>query len=185
MDWKSFVGNIAPVIGTALGGPLGGMAVSAIGDALGLSAATEDSVKQAITGATPEQLLAVKNADADFQLKMAALGFDHQDKIAALNTQAVELDVQDRVSARSLQVANKSSVVPVLSYVVVAAFIAMTGSTLLGFSHIDGALAGTLVGYLSAKCEQVLSFYFGSSVGSDRKTELLAQAPSINTTNNS
>ena len=40
-------------------------------------------------------------------------------------------------------------------------------------------LAGTLVGHLSAKCEQVLAYYFGSSRSSDRKTELLAQAPAI------
>jgi hypothetical protein len=38
---------------------------------------------------------------------------------------------------------------------------------------------GTLIGYLSAKSEQILAYYFGSSKSSDHKTELLAKAPSV------
>jgi|GEM_PF-4281121 len=37
----------------------------------------------------------------------------------------------------------------------------------------------TLIGYVSAKAEQVVSYYFGSSAGSSRKDALLAQAPPI------
>jgi hypothetical protein len=176
MDWKGLVGQVAPMIGTALGGPLGGLAVQAIGSALGLDQKTEDAVKQAIAGATPEQMIAIKNADNDFKLKMTALGFDHEDKIAALNAQAAELDVKDRQGARDMQAATKSITVPVLAYVIVVSFIAMIASTLAGYSHVDGALAGSLVGYLSAKCEQVVAYYFGSSRGSQQKDILLANS---------
>jgi hypothetical protein len=40
MDWKSIVSTVAPWIGTALGGPLGGMAVEAAAKALGISEKT-------------------------------------------------------------------------------------------------------------------------------------------------
>jgi len=40
-------------------------------------------------------------------------------------------------------------------------------------------MAGTLIGYLSAKADQVLSFFFGSTAGSQRKTELLSKAESV------
>ena len=53
MDWKSIVSTVAPWIGTARGGPLGGMAVSAIADALGLSDKAEETIKQALSGASP------------------------------------------------------------------------------------------------------------------------------------
>jgi hypothetical protein len=36
-----------------------------------------------------------------------------------------------------------------------------------------------LLGSLSTSFGMVISFYFGSSAGSERKTELLAQAPAI------
>ena len=65
---------------------------------------------------------------------------------------------------------------PILAYVIVGSFVAMVGGALLGYAKVDSALAGTLVGYLSAKCEQVIGFYFGSSKGSEDKTLLLAQS---------
>jgi len=60
-----------------------------------------------------------------------------------------------------------------------AGLVNLVGATLLGAAKVDGALAGTLVGYLSAKAEQVLAYYFGSTAGSARKTELLAQSAPI------
>lgn len=168
MEFTDIVKTVAPWIGTALGGPLGGMAVEALGNAMGLETKTIDSVKQAIAGATPEQMLALKQADQNFALQMQKLGFDHYDKLA-------ELDVKDMDSARNREIQTKDGTNTVLAYTIVGAFIAMVGSVLLGASKVDSVLAGTLVGYLSAKCEQVLAYYFGSSRSSDRKTEILAQ----------
>ena len=179
MDWKSLVGTLAPVLGTAVGGPLGGIAVKALGDALGLSGATEASIQTAISGATPEQLLAIKNADNDFALKMQALGFDHVDKIAALNAQAAQNEVTDVVSARNMQTATKSIIVPIISISIVGSFITLVASTLLGYSHVESALAGTLVGYLSAKAEQVMSFYYGGKHDDAETSKLLANSTPI------
>jgi len=63
-----------------------------------------------------------------------------------------------------------------LALLIVVTFLATAGLTLFGLTKVDSVLAGTLMGYLSAKCEQVVSFYFGSSAGSQRKDELLHQS---------
>ena len=75
MDWQALLKTVAPWIGTAIGGPLGGMALSAAASALGVSDKTAEGLKAALAGTTPEQMLALKKADQDFALQMQALGF--------------------------------------------------------------------------------------------------------------
>lgn len=175
MDWKALVSTVAPWIGTALGGPLGGAAVGAIADALGLSDKTEASIKAALSGVTPEQMLELKNADQAFQLKMQELGYANVEKLA-------ELAMKDRDSARNREMAVKDNINRHLAYAVVGMFLLMTGTTLMGWAKVESVLAGTLVGYLSAKCEQILAYYFGSSSGSEKKSQLLAQADAMKPT---
>jgi uncharacterized membrane protein YeaQ/YmgE (transglycosylase-associated protein family) len=90
-----------------------------------------------------------------------------------------ELEFKDRDSARNREVQAKDNTNRILAFVIISAFIGMVGATLMGWTKAETVLAGTLIGYLSAKAEQVLAYYFGSTSGSNRKTELLAQAPSI------
>lgn len=163
MDWRDVVKTVAPWIGTALTGPLGGLAIGALADALGMEDKTETALKSAISGATPEQLLAVKKADQEFEVKMRELGL-----------QLEQLTFNDRDSARKREAAVQDKTNRNLAYIVVGAFIAMVGATLLNYTKVDSVLAGTLIGYLSAKAEQVLAYYFGSTAGSAKKTELLA-----------
>ena len=169
MDWQAIIKTVAPWIGTALSGPLGGMAVSAIGDALGLSDKTEAAVRAALSGATPEQMLALKQADQAFAARMQELGFENEQKIA-------ELASQDRDSARRRESSVQDWTPRILAYALVGSFIAVSVGVLVGWGKADSVMAGTLVGYLSAKAEQVVAYYFGSSSGSDAKTKLLAQS---------
>lgn len=173
MDWskvKSAIGTVAPWIAGTLGTPVAGVAVKAICDLFGLnsSTATPDDVTAALAGATPEQLLALKQADQKHQEFMVQIGYDHLDKLAAI-------DAGDRDSARKREMTVQDWTPRILAYTIVIAFVVMVAATLGGLSKVDSVLAGTLVGYLSAKCEQVIAYYFGSSRGSDRKTELMAQ----------
>lgn len=160
-DWKGLLGSVAPTLATAAGGPLAGMAVKAIGDALGLDKATTDTVAAALKGASPDDLLKVKQADQAFQSKMAELGVDLE-RIAAA----------DRDSARSL-VKSGDTTARNLAYIIVAAFIGMCFAVLYDTAKVDSVMAGTIIGYLSAKAEQVASFYFGSSSSSQRKDETI------------
>lgn len=81
----SFITDILPFIGTALGGPFGGMAASFVGDKLGIPAATIDTVKQVLGGMSPEKLAELKVQDQEFQIKMAQMGYDSLEKITTLN----------------------------------------------------------------------------------------------------
>lgn len=90
MGFLEIVKDTLPFIGAALGGPLGGIAAEFVGSKLGLPHSTIDSVKTALSGATPEQQVQLKQIEADFQLKMAALGYDSVSKIDELNASIIQ-----------------------------------------------------------------------------------------------
>ena len=71
----NIVGSVAPTLGTALGGPLGGMAGDVISKVLGVDN-NPASLEKAIATATPEQLLEIKKAEADFEATMKQLDVD-------------------------------------------------------------------------------------------------------------
>jgi len=162
--------TLAPTVASAFLGPAGGMVVSAIGGILGISEPTQDKIKQAIESGqmTGEQIAQLKALDLQYQNEEKERGFKYS-----------ELEFKDRDSARQREVQTKDYTNRVLAYTIVGSFIAMVGAALLGYAKVESALAGTLVGYLSAKAEQVLAYYFGSSAGSQAKTELLARAPAV------
>lgn len=161
MEWLK---AIAPTIATAVAGPFGGLAYEVVGKIfnIGTDAAKEMLVAGKLTS---EQLAQVKIAEIELKKMEEQLGLNFE-----------QLAVQDRISAREMQTATKSNLVPALAIIIIVAFIVVVMGTLMGYSHIESALAGTLIGYLSAKAEQVVSFYFGSSAGSQQKDHLLYQS---------
>jgi len=164
MDWQATIKQIAPTVATALLGPMGGAAVAAIGAALNIDDATPDKLQSAIAAGqvTPEQLGQLKALEMQYQADEAERGFKY-----------AELVFKDTADARAREVATKDNTNRILAYIVLGSFVAMVAVTLLGLAKVESVLAGTLVGYLSAKAEQVLSYYFGSSSGSRLKTELM------------
>ena len=71
----NIIGSVAPTLGTALGGPLGGMAGDAISKVLGCDN-DPVSLEKAIATATPEQLLEIKKVEKEFEAKMKELDVD-------------------------------------------------------------------------------------------------------------
>jgi hypothetical protein len=171
MDWKALVSTVAPWIGTALGGPLGGAAVGAVADALGLSDKTEASIKSALSGVTPEQMLALKTADQAFAMKMQELGYENQEKLAALA-------VDNTKDARGMQVQTRSRIPAVLAIMITIGFFGILIGMLRGdLTATDNQALLIMLGALGAAWGAVVNFFFGSTAESGRKTELLAQAP--------
>lgn len=171
MDWTTIVKTVAPWIGTALGGPLGGMAVTAAANALGLGEKTTDAIKAAIGGATPEELLALKEADQAFALQMQSLGFA---QIKDLETIAAG----DRASAREMQGTTRSWVPAALSVLVTIGFLGMLTGMLTGrLIAEDNQAMLIMLGALGVAFGQVMNFWLGSTAESGRKTEIIAQAP--------
>lgn len=167
LDWKSVLRTVAPTAATILGGPLAGLAVEAIGAALGMEAPTVRKVQDALTQGqlSGEQIVALKTAEQALVVRLREL-----------DIRAEEVEQSDRASARTRESTVKDHTNKVLAYLVVGSFVGLVVSVLFGGAQVDTVLAGTLVGYLSAKAEQVLAYYFGSTKGSAEKTALLAEA---------
>ena len=84
----NIIGAVAPTLGTALGGPMGGMAAKMISEVLGVPN-TPKAINQAIESATPEQMLQLKQAEQAFEVQMKELEVD-----------VFSLEVQDKQDAR-------------------------------------------------------------------------------------
>lgn len=166
MDWMAIIGAVAPTAARMLGGPLAGMAVDALGSALGLSSATKDSIAKAVSQSnlTGDQIAAMKAADNDLQAKLKALDID-LDRIYA----------DDRKSARDMQISTRSNTPHILAVVLVAGFFGLL--LLMAFHALpDGntTLLNIMFGTLSASFGSVMNFFFGSSRASDAKTDIIA-----------
>src|SRR6478609_1300497 len=78
--------TIAPTVASVLGGPLAGMATTALISGLGLAPdASKDQVMQAIAQATPEQLITLKQIEAKLILDLKSLDVDLE-KLSVDNT---------------------------------------------------------------------------------------------------
>lgn len=173
MEWTKIIATVAPWIGTAIGGPLGGMAVEAAANALGLSDKTVEAVKSAVMGASPETLLALKEADQNFALQMQSLGFQNIKDLEAIAA-------ADRDSARKMQMENKSFMPAVITAGVLSSF-AGTLVALL-FVPIPDAnrdLIIYMIGQLSGFAGSAVAFWLGTTRQSEEKTRMLAAAPAV------
>lgn len=166
-DWKSIVRAVAPALGTALGGPLVGTAVTAVSNALlGKPDAAVEEVAAAVKAATPDDLLKLKQADQDFAARMKQLDVD-----------VYRIEVDDRASARTMFSANYRPQV-YIGGSVIAGFFVVLGVMLTGVAkdlpQAWQAVLPTILGTLAAGFTLVLNFFFGSSFGSKEKTAALA-----------
>lgn len=166
--WQSITGvlaTVAPGLATALGGPLAGAAVGVIIKALDLPSDTPaDQVASMVSKADPATLLALKNADQQFQADMRKLDID-LDRLAN----------DDRASARDRQVKTGDRTPAVLAYAVTVGFFGVLGGMMFGLTPDKGAEALlVMLGALGGAWTSVVGYYFGSSCGSKQKTDAMA-----------
>ena len=159
------LGQVAPTIATALGGPLAGVAVKALsGVLLGHENGSEDDVKAAMVSASPDQLAALKKIDADFKVSMKELDIDLE-RIAA----------GDRDSARQMQTETKDWVPKLLAIVITLGFFGILVWMLVqGMPQTGTEALLMMLGALGTAWTGVVNFYYGSSAGSKAKNDLLA-----------
>jgi hypothetical protein len=164
MEWLK---QIAPTIATALGGPLAGMAVSAISKAVGVD---EDKVQDLISSnkMTPDQIAQVKLAEIELKRQENELGLNFE-----------SLAVDDRKSAREMQATTRSIVPPVLAAIVTLGFFGIMVMMLLGKVDSNNPAILMMLGSLGTAWTGIIAYYFGSSAGSQAKTDLLSKAPAI------
>jgi hypothetical protein len=82
--------TLLPWLTTALTGPFGGIAASFVADKLNLSDKSVDTIKAVLNNMSPEDALKLKQAENEFQLKMAELGFKDKEALAELETRNIE-----------------------------------------------------------------------------------------------
>jgi hypothetical protein len=158
------LGQVAPTIATALGGPLAGVAVKTLSSVLlGHENGSEEDVTTALQGASPDQLAAIKKIDADFKAHMKELDIDLE-RIAA----------GDRDSARQMQMATKDWVPKLLAVVITVGFFGILIWMLINGMPKNGTEALLMMlGALGTAWTGVVNFYYGSSAGSKQKTDAL------------
>lgn len=171
MEWsrvKEALIQVAPGLASALGTPLTGAVVKSIIAVLGLQNPTEPQVTQAIENATPEQHQALLQLDYRYRTRIAELEMERV-------LESLRIDQTDRHSARQREIATHDLFTPrLLAGVVTLGFFCTLG-WLLAFGVGDNGrdVVLLLVGTLASAFSTLLAYYFGSSAGSNRKTEAI------------
>jgi cation transport ATPase len=162
----------------SLGGPLGTMAAGVVGKALNLDkspAPTVDGISNVIATALadPQQRAALIQAEQEFQKQMTELGYQHAEELE-------QTAAADRANARQREMTLKDKIPAALAIMVTLGFFGVLGFMLFRQVPPTGHDALLLMlGALGSAWTAVVAYYFGSSAGSDRKTELLAEAQPV------
>ncbi len=160
MDWLK---TIAPTIATALGGPLAGLAIEAVSKAIGIDPKdVQSTISEGKLSA--DQIMLLKQAEIQMAARAQEMGLDF-----------AKLNVEDRKSARDMQVATKSYLPPTLAIGVTLGFFGILFG--LMFGQIEHApQIDIMLGSLGTAWTGIIAFYFGSSAGSQAKDDLLHQS---------
>tara|TARA_Y100000385_G_scaffold104889_1_gene108668 strand:+ start:899 stop:1375 length:477 start_codon:yes stop_codon:yes gene_type:complete len=147
---KGLIGTLAPTIGKALGGPLGGAAAQTIAGVLGCKP-DEKSIEKAVQAATPEQLAEIKKAEFDFQARMKELDVD-----------VFKLETEDIQNARSTFKGDWTpKFIAVACVFFFGGYIALV--TLQDPAANDDGIVNLVLGYLGGIVSSIISFYYGAS----------------------
>lgn len=169
MNWIDTLKALAPTVATALGGPLAGAAVSALGGILGVPDATQDAIAKLFKDGqlSQEHLAEIRKLELQFQNDEKERGFKYS-----------ELEFKDRDSARNMATATHSVTPAVLTWLIVVLTLAAEAALL--FNQVppgaDPIIIGRVLGTMDSALVMVLSFWFGSNSSSQQKTALLAAA---------
>jgi hypothetical protein len=160
---NEFLAGLAPTLASAILGPLGGVAVSAIGKIFGIEAATTAQVAKVFQDGrmTPEQITAIKELEMQYQADEKERGFKY-----------AELEFKNTVDARDMQKQTKSYFPATLSVFITAGFFSIL-ITMLVWQYTPTEPLLIMLGALGAAFGAVVNFWLGSSAGSQRKSELL------------
>jgi hypothetical protein len=152
--------TVAPTVALAVGGPFGPIASAAISAVLGTPPGDDKAAEAALLTATPDQLLALKKAEDDFQVQMKQLGIQEE-----------QLAYADTANARNREINVKDYTNRIIAYIVITLVLAAEGSMFFVGqpTGVDGVVLGRILGTLDSALMLILSYYFGSSAGSSNK----------------
>lgn len=167
-DWKSFVRGIAPTVGAAVAGPLGASVLGGLSQIiLGRPDGSEADIATAVASGnlTPEQIVQIKQLEADLQKHESEIGFKYAD-LEFQETQAYLADVQ---SARAREIAVRDYMPQIIFFLLLGLY---AGEVLLFYfgdmpqdefvrALMTKAFATVEIGLTGA-----IAYFIGSSKGS-------------------
>jgi hypothetical protein len=176
-DWIKTIMGLAPTVATALGTPLAGVAIAAIGNVLGMSEPTTDKIAKAFADGQirPEDMVKIKQLEIEFKTHESEMGY----KYADLAFKQDALAVGDRADARKANVSGGAQMP--LFYLSLVLLIVTLGCEIavlfLGYPATTSEMVvGRILGLMDAVTMMVLVYWYGSNKDSARKTEMLANS---------
>lgn len=168
MDWKDLVKSVAPVLGTALGGPMAGAAVKTLaskflGSDDGDISTLEKQLGEQLSVASPETLIEIKKLDTEFEAKMKELDVD-----------VFKIEAQDKQSARK---ENKHSKMPAVLSVGLSITIIAIVYLLFYVTVPQGSkeVLFMLLGVVVKEWGGSMQYWFGTTRSSSEKTSLMSK----------
>ncbi|WOI54134.1 hypothetical protein [Parvularcula sp. LCG005] len=159
------IGDVAPTLAGALGGPLAGAAVGTISRAIfGRSDGDVAGLENVILAQSPETMVALRRAELEF--RRAVIDADLEGRRIAAD---------DRANARARQIALKDLTPTIMGITVIGGFFfvlcimfwrELPAETDTEFSIMLGALA--------TMTAAVVNYFFGSTADSREKTKIMA-----------
>jgi hypothetical protein len=162
---KRVIASVAPGLARALGGPLAGAAVEKLSRAIfGAEIVSEDVLAETLAASSPETLLALKQAEQEFQIALRQASVEE-----------ARIDAGDRANARDRQIKMNDWTPSVLGALVILGFFAVMG-VMIAKKLPAGAETefSIMLGALATMTAAVVNYFFGSSAGSREKTRLIA-----------
>lgn len=182
MGVGTFFKKAAPWLGTLAGiavpgaAPFVSIAAKLLTDGFGKAVpATQQGLSDAITEAmsTSDGLAKLREIDNQFAAQMKLMDIQSAEHFE-------QMAVDDRANARNREIEVKDLTPRILAFAVV--ILCFTGEALYFFrgapSNAAPELIGRILGTLDSALMLVLAYYFGSSAGSDKKTQIMADAAS-------
>ena len=160
---KEVISAVAPTLGKALGGPLGGLAGNMIAAAIG--GGDQKAAEDALLAQSPETLLALRKSEQEFAVRMRELGIEES-----------KLAYDDVKDARAMARLNMLPQIVIASTFIGGYFLVLL-ALLFGTLEVSESaknIVDTMLLVLGGAIPMILQFFFGSSVGSREKTALLA-----------
>ena len=169
LDWKGIVGKFAPTVATALGSPLAGIAIKTVVDALGIKgepSSYESQIQERLTNATSEDLIKLKDCEANFKLELKRLEIKETD-----------LFLSDVQNARE----NTKGQHEPFTIFLILSVIAVTGGWYLveNIREMDVSTVAIIMGVYGqvvGKWMDSISYFVGTSKSSKDKNSMLTGA---------
>jgi hypothetical protein len=111
---------------------------------------------------------------AEAQMKLAQLAQDGELAKMANDAKLFETEVDDRKSARELQSATRSRMPAILAILVTIGFFGILYALMMGYAKPSNELM-IMLGSLGTAWSGIIAYYFGSSAGSQAKTDALVK----------